>query len=59
VEPASPAALAAAINGLLDSPAEAGKMGSLARRWVRRKFDWRQVAQGYANLLTRAAGVGE
>jgi len=59
VEPESPAALAAAINGLLDSSAEAGRMGSLARRWVRRKFDWRQVAQGYANLLTRAAGVGE
>lgn len=59
VEPESPAALASAINGLLDSPAEAGKMGALARRWVRRKFDWRQVARGYANLLTRAAGVGE
>jgi phosphatidylinositol alpha-1,6-mannosyltransferase len=59
VEPESPAALAAAINGLLDSPAEAGRMGSLARRWVRRKFDWRQVARGYANLLTRASGAGQ
>jgi glycosyltransferase involved in cell wall biosynthesis len=55
VEPKSPGALAAAINGLLDSPAEAGKMGSLARRWVRRKFDWRQVAQRYANLLAEAS----
>jgi len=59
VEPKSPGALAAAINGLLDSPAEAGKMGALARRWVRRKFDWRQVAQRYANLLARAVGAGE
>jgi phosphatidylinositol alpha-1,6-mannosyltransferase len=59
VEPESPAALATAINGLLDSPAEAGRMGSLAQRWVRRKFDWRQVARGYANLLTRAAGAGK
>ncbi len=59
VEPESPGALAAAINGLLDSPAEAGRMGSVARRWVRRKFDWRQVARGYANLLARAAGAGE
>jgi glycosyltransferase involved in cell wall biosynthesis len=55
VEPKSPGALAAAINGLLDSPAEAGKMGALARRWVRRKFDWRQVAQRYANLLAGAS----
>ncbi len=59
VEPESPAALAAAINGLLDSPAEAEKMGARARRWVRRKFDWRQVAQRYANLLTQAAGGSE
>lgn len=59
VEPKSPGALAAAINRLLDSPAAAGKMASLARRWVRRKLDWQQVAQGYANLLTRAAGAGE
>jgi glycosyltransferase involved in cell wall biosynthesis len=59
VEPESPGALAEAINGLLDSPAEAEKMGALARRWVRRKFDWRQVARGYASLLTRAAGASE
>jgi len=59
VEPKSPRALATAINGLLDSPAEAGRMGALARRWVRRKFDWRQVARGYANLLARAAGARE
>jgi phosphatidylinositol alpha-1,6-mannosyltransferase len=59
VEPESPAALAAAINRLLDSPADAEKMGAIARRWVRRKFDWRQVAQGYANLLARAAGASE
>jgi glycosyltransferase involved in cell wall biosynthesis len=58
VEPKSPTALASAINRLLDSPAEAGRMGALGRRWVRRKFDWRQVSQGYANLLAQAAGMG-
>jgi len=58
VEPESPPALAAAISGLLNSPAEAGKMSALARRWVRRKFDWRRVAAGYADLLTGAASNG-
>jgi glycosyltransferase involved in cell wall biosynthesis len=55
VEPESPASLAAAINRLLDSPAEAGRMGALAQRWARRKFDWRQVARGYAGVLAQAA----
>jgi len=55
VEPQSPGSLAAAINRLLDSPAEAGKMGALGRRWARRKFDWRQVARGYAGVLAQAA----
>jgi glycosyltransferase involved in cell wall biosynthesis len=58
VEPKSPAALASAINLLLDSPAEANRMGALAQRGARRTFDWRPVAQGYANLLAQAAGVG-
>jgi phosphatidylinositol alpha-1,6-mannosyltransferase len=58
VEPRSPEALAAAINQLLDSPAEAQRMGSLARRWVRRKFDWRQVAKSYADVLTQAVRDG-
>jgi glycosyltransferase involved in cell wall biosynthesis len=55
VEPESPAALARAINELLDSQAAAEKMGEVARRWVRRKFDWRNVAAGYASLLTEVA----
>jgi len=59
VEPQSPDSLAAAINRLLDSPAEAGRMGALARRWARRKFDWHLVAARYANLLAQAAGAGE
>ena len=59
VEPQSPGSLAAAINRLLDSPTEAGRMGALGRRWVRRKFDWRQVARGYAHVLAQAAGNGE
>ena len=58
VEPESPPALAAAINQLLDSPAQARRMGALAQRWVRRKLDWRQVARGYAAKLTEAAGSG-
>jgi len=59
VEPESPTALAAAINQVLDSPAEAERMAALARRWVRRKFDWRQVAQRYADKLTQAARGGQ
>lgn len=59
VEPESPRALASAITTLLDSPDGAGRMGTVARRWVRRKFDWRQVGQRYANLLTQAARRGE
>jgi len=58
VEPGEPPALAAAINQVLDSPAEAGRMGALARRWARRKFDWRQVARGYADVLAQAASNG-
>ena len=55
VKPDSPAALAAAISQLFDSPAKAERMGRVARRWVRRKFDWRNVAAGYASLLTKVA----
>jgi phosphatidylinositol alpha-1,6-mannosyltransferase len=55
VEPESHTALARAINELLDSQAAAEKMGEVARRWVRRKFDWRNVAAGYASLLTEVA----
>ena len=56
VEPGEPPALAAAINQVLESPAQAARMGALAQRWARRKFDWRQVAQGYAGVLAQAAG---
>jgi len=59
VEPGAPAALAAAINQVLDSPAEANRMGAVAQRWVRRKLDWRQVARGYAGVLARAAQNGD
>jgi glycosyltransferase involved in cell wall biosynthesis len=58
-EPESPAALATAINRVLDSPAEAERMAALARRWVRRKLNWRQVAQRYADKLTEAAWAGQ
>jgi glycosyltransferase involved in cell wall biosynthesis len=52
VEPESPEDLAKGISRLLDSLAEARRMGTLARRWVRRKFDWPNVAAGYGALLT-------
>ena len=55
VEPGAPAALAAAINQVLESPDQAARMGSLAQRWARRRFDWRQVARGYAGVLANAA----
>ncbi len=55
IEPRSPTALAAAVNELLNSPAKADRMGRVARRWVRRRFDWRRVAAGYASLLTQSA----
>ena len=57
VEPESATSLAGAICELLDSPAEAARMGALARRWVRRKFDWRHVAARYAALLSEVAAV--
>jgi glycosyltransferase involved in cell wall biosynthesis len=56
VKPESPRAVAEAVIELLASPAEADRMGALARRWVRRKFDWRNVATGYAALLDEVAG---
>jgi rhamnosyl/mannosyltransferase len=59
VEPESPTALAAAINQVLDSPAEAERMAALARRWVRRKLNWQQVAQRYAEKLDQAARSGK
>ncbi len=59
VEPECPGALAAAINETLDSPAEARRRAALAQRWVRHKFDWRQVAQEYADTLVQAARNGK
>jgi glycosyltransferase involved in cell wall biosynthesis len=57
VEPASPSALADAINDLLSQPQRARKMGQLGQRWVRRRFDWRRVGEQYAQLLLQAAGA--
>jgi glycosyltransferase involved in cell wall biosynthesis len=58
VEPESSIALAAAINELLESTAKAARMATLARRWVKRKFDWQQVAHRYADMLAQAAQSG-
>lgn len=59
VEPESPAALAAAINHMLDSPTKAERMAALARRWVRRRLNWRHVARRYADKLAQAARASE
>jgi len=57
VEPESPAGLARAICELLDSGSRAERLGKVARRWARRKFDWHNVAASYAALLTRVANA--
>jgi glycosyltransferase involved in cell wall biosynthesis len=57
VEPRSPDALADAIVRLLASPETARRMGAVARRWIRRRFDWRSIAAAYGALLEKAAGI--
>ncbi len=59
VEPESHTALASAINELLDSQPAAERMGQVAHRWLRRKFDWQQVAQRYASVLREAVSEAE
>lgn len=44
--------LAAKLKILLDSPAQREAMGSSGRVHILRKFDWREVAQRYAALLS-------
>jgi glycosyltransferase involved in cell wall biosynthesis len=45
VPPRDPAALAAAVQVLLDDPATARRMGRAARRRAVARYDWAQVAQ--------------
>jgi phosphatidylinositol alpha-1,6-mannosyltransferase len=59
VEPGVPTALASAVNELLDSQPAAQRIGALASRLVRRKFDWRQVARRYASVLIEVVGKSQ
>jgi phosphatidyl-myo-inositol dimannoside synthase len=51
VDPRSPAAVAAAIIGLLDDPAKARAMGAAGRTWVERRWSWTTIAATFAELL--------
>jgi len=44
IEPSDPVALAWAIRDLLQDEPRRNKMGKLGRKWVIRRFDWRQTA---------------
>ena len=51
VDPRSPAAVAGAINGLLDDPAAARGMGAAGRRWVEDRWSWTTIAAAFDRLL--------
>ncbi|MCW2675040.1 MAG: hypothetical protein JWR70_80 [Modestobacter sp.] len=51
VEPRSPAAVAAAVIGLLDDPAQARAMGAAGRAWVEQRWSWTSIAATFAALL--------
>jgi glycogen(starch) synthase len=53
VEPENPAALAAAIGMLLESPATAARLGNEARRRARRQFGVRRQVDAYRHLHRR------
>lgn len=56
VPPADPAALAAALDRLLDRPEEARAMGARGRERVRERFTWARVGRRLADVLAVAAG---
>jgi phosphatidyl-myo-inositol dimannoside synthase len=51
VEPRSPAAVAAAITGLLDDPARARAMGAAGRAWVEQRWSWATIGETFAQIL--------
>jgi phosphatidylinositol alpha-1,6-mannosyltransferase len=51
VDPHSPAAVAAAISGLLDDPARARQMGAAGRAWVEQRWSWTTIGATFAVLL--------
>lgn len=57
VPPADPAALAAALNALLDDPARRAAMGEAARRRVREEFSAELMARRTLELYREAAGA--
>jgi phosphatidylinositol alpha-1,6-mannosyltransferase len=54
VDAADPAELAHALNGLLDDPAAARRMGEAGRRWVCANWSWDRAAARLAALLRGA-----
>jgi glycosyltransferase involved in cell wall biosynthesis len=55
VPPADPAALAAAVQELLDRPAEAARLARNGRRVIEERFD-QDAAAGHLADLLRAGG---
>ncbi|SDY41570.1 phosphatidylinositol alpha-1,6-mannosyltransferase [Modestobacter sp. DSM 44400] len=51
VDPRSPAAVAAALTGLLDDPARARTMGAAGRAWVEQRWSWTSIADAFGQLL--------
>jgi phosphatidylinositol alpha-1,6-mannosyltransferase len=51
VDPRSPAAVAAALVGLLDDPDRARAMGAAGRAWVEERWSWTSIAATFADLL--------
>ncbi|MGY2067366.1 glycosyltransferase family 4 protein [Blastococcus sp. SYSU DS0619] len=51
VDPRSPAAVAAALAGLLDDPKRARAMGAAGRAWVEQRWSWSTIATDFARLL--------
>ncbi|MCF6508347.1 glycosyltransferase family 4 protein [Blastococcus sp. MG754426] len=52
VDPRSPAAVAAAIDRLLDDPVRARAMGAAGRAWVEQRWSWTSIAATFDELLT-------
>jgi phosphatidyl-myo-inositol dimannoside synthase len=51
VDPRSPAAVGAVLNGLLDDPDRARAMGAAGRRWVEQRWSWSTIAATFDRLL--------
>ncbi len=51
VDPRSPAAVAAALTGLLDDHARSAAMGAAGRAWVEQRWSWATIGATFADLL--------